>query len=90
MPLLHQALGELELYRYSALVIEANYSDFLNPQKLRFYSPSFTAKALAELQALHPDLIIVIAGSRKLAQEWTLRFFSAILAHVRQTGYRPG
>lgn len=81
MPLLHQALGELELYRYSALVIEANYSDFLNPQKLRFYSPSFTAKALAELQALHPDLIIVFAGSRKLAQEWTLRFFSAILAH---------
>jgi len=27
MPLLHQALGELEAYRYSALVIEANYSD---------------------------------------------------------------
>lgn len=81
MPLLHQALGELELYRYSALVIEANYSDFLNPQKLRFYSPAFAARALAELQALHPDLIIVFAGNRKLAQEWTLRFFSAILAH---------
>jgi hypothetical protein len=81
LPLLHQALGELELYRYSALVIEANYSDFLNPQKLRFYNPSFTAKALAEIQALHPDLIIVFAGSRKLAREWTLRFFSAILAH---------
>jgi len=32
MPLLHQALGELEAYRYSALVIEANYSDFLNPK----------------------------------------------------------
>lgn len=81
MPLLHQTLGELEAYRYSALVIEANYSDFLNPKKLRFYSPAFTSRALAELQALHPDLIITFAGSRKLAREWTLRFFSAIMAH---------
>jgi len=81
MPLLHQALGELESYRHAALVIEANYADFLDPKKLRFYTPSFTAKALAEIQALHPNLIIIFAGNRKLGREWTLRFFSAIQAH---------
>ncbi len=81
MPLLHQMLGELEAYRYSALVVEANYADFLNPKKLRFYSPAFAAKALAEAQAFHPELIIVYAGNRKLAREWTFRFFTAILAH---------
>jgi len=81
MPVLHQRLGELEAYRYSALVIEANYGDFLNPKKLKFYTPSFTSKALAEIQALHPDLKIIFAGNRKLAREWTLRFFTAIPAH---------
>ncbi|MGB4705087.1 MAG: ERCC4 domain-containing protein [Candidatus Saccharicenans sp.] len=83
MPLLHQALGELEAYRYSALVIEANYADFLNPKKLRFYKPSFASRALAELQALHPNLIIVFAGNRKLAREWTLQFFTAVVALER-------
>lgn len=81
LPLLHQALGELEAYKYSALVIEANYADFLDPKKLRFYSPSFASRVLAEIQALHPDLIVVFAGSRKLAQEWVLRFFSAVTSH---------
>ncbi len=81
MPVLHQKLGELEAYRYSALVIEANYGDFLNPQKLKFYPPSFTSRAIAEIQALHPGLKIIFAGNRKLAREWTLKFFMAILAH---------
>jgi ERCC4-type nuclease len=81
MAAFHQRLSELEAYRHAALVIEANYSDFLNPQKVRFYTSSFTAKAIAELYALHPDLTIVFAGNRKLAREWTCRFFTAINAH---------
>lgn len=81
MAVLHQQLGELSSYRYSALVIEANYSDFLKPDNLRFYTPSFAAKAIAELYALHPKLTIVFAGNRKLANEWTYRFFDAINAH---------
>jgi ERCC4-type nuclease len=81
MAVFHQQLGELSAYRYSALVIESNYSDFLNPAKLRFYNPSFAAKAIAELYALHPELTIVFAGNRKLANEWTYRFFDAINAH---------
>jgi hypothetical protein len=81
IPILHQQLGELEAYQYAAMVIEANYSDFLNPRKSPFYTPSFAAKAIAELFALHPRLTIVFAGNRKLANEWALRFFSAIQSH---------
>jgi len=81
MPVFHQQIGELSSYRHSALVIEANYSDFLNPNKLKFYNPLFAAKAIAELYALHPKLTIVFAGNRKLANEWVYRFFSAVNAH---------
>lgn len=85
MQAFHQQLGELSVYRHSALVIEANYSDFLNPNKIKFYTPSFAAKAIAELYALHPKLTIVFAGNRKLANEWTYRFFMAINAHENDT-----
>ncbi len=81
MPSFHQQLGELTAYRHSALVVEAKYSDFLNPDKLKYYPPAFTVKALAELHAFHPGLSIVFAGNRKLANEWTLRFFAAVSAH---------
>lgn len=81
IPIFHQKLGELEAYAHSALVVEANYSDFLNPDKLTVYTPSFMAKALAELSALHPGTNIIFAGNRKLANEWTLRFFEAIESH---------
>lgn len=62
MPVFHQQLGELSAYKHSAIVIEANYSDFLNPDKVKYYQPAFTAKAIAELYALHPALTIVFAG----------------------------
>lgn len=78
----HQQLTELTAYKNSALVIEANYSDFLNPDKLKFYSPTFSGKVIAELYALHPGLTIVFAGNRKLANAWTHSFFNAILAHL--------
>jgi len=83
MPAFHQQLSELETYRHSALVVEANYSDFLNPQKMKFYGPIFGAKAIAELYGLHPGLTIVFTGNRKLAREWTQRFFAAISAHEK-------
>jgi len=76
--ILHQYLSELEVYKYNAVVIEANYSDFFNPKKLKFYLPSFSARAIGEIFAFHPKLNIVFAGNRKLAKEWTLRFFLAV------------
>lgn len=81
MSTFHQALGELESYSHSALVIEAAYADFLKADKLRYYSPSFAAKAIGELHAMHPNLCIIFAGNRKLANEWALRFFAAIKSH---------
>lgn len=78
---LHHVLGELETYEYSAMVIEAHYSDFLKPKRTNPYLPSFTTKAIGELFALHPRLQIIFAGNRRLAKEWTLGFFAAIRSH---------
>lgn len=78
MPVLHERLAELATHSNHALVIEASYADFLNPKKMRYYTPSFCAKAIAELYALHPSLHIVFCANRKLANEWTRHFFSAI------------
>lgn len=77
----HQKLGELAAYPHSALVIEANYYDFLKPTGQPYYSPSFMAKAIAELQVMHPGLTMIFAGSRKLANQWAIRFFSAVRSH---------
>jgi len=75
MPVLHQRLAELAAYDNHALVIEAPYSDFLNPKKVHHYNPGFCAKAIAELYALHPHLRMVFCANRKIANEWTRHFF---------------
>ncbi|NPV39392.1 MAG: hypothetical protein HPY78_08985 [Brevinematales bacterium] len=80
----HQALSELERYPHAALVIEAIYADFLNPKKQSFYPPSFCAAALAEIQAFHPKLSVIFAGSRKLANEWTYQFFRLLYGWKNQ------
>jgi ERCC4-type nuclease len=79
----HQHLSELEAYRYSALVVEAAYTDFLNPDKAAPYQPGFTAKALAEIQVDHPNLSIIFAGSRKAAVVWAQNFFRTCLSKRR-------
>ncbi|MCX5970574.1 MAG: hypothetical protein NTV14_03605 [Coprothermobacterota bacterium] len=82
MAVFHQQLAELGSYPAPALVIEAAYADLLSPAKVCPYTPTFAAKALAELQAFHPGLPMIFAGSRKLAREWVLRFFQAVRAHL--------
>ena len=84
MPVLHQRLAELAAYDNHALVIEAPYSDFLNPRKVHHYNAGFCAKAIAELYALHPRLRIVFCANRKIANEWTRHFFTAVW-DLRQT-----
>ncbi|MBI2832511.1 MAG: ERCC4 domain-containing protein [Chloroflexi bacterium] len=85
MPVLHQRLAELATYQYHALVIEAPYSDFLNPKKVKYYTPSFCAQAIGELYALHPKLRIVFCANRKVANQWTQHYFSAIARHSGNT-----
>jgi predicted Zn-ribbon and HTH transcriptional regulator len=78
MPVLHQRLAELAAHDNHALVIEAPYADFLNSRKVHHYTPSFCARAIAELYALHPNLRIVFCANRKIANEWTRHFFTAV------------
>jgi hypothetical protein len=86
---LQQTLGELETYEHSAMVVEAAYADFLKPKLTKPYFPSFTTKAIAELFALHPRLQIIFTDNRKLANEWALRFLSAIQSHERDHPHPP-
>ena len=78
MPVLHQRLAELAAMPQHALVIEAAYADFLNPKKVHHYTPSFCARAIGELHAVHPTLRIVFCENRKTANEWTKSYFAAL------------
>lgn len=83
----HQHLCELGSCKNSALVVEANYGDFLNPKKIKPYFGNFGAKAIAEIQAVHPKLPVVFAGSRKMAAIWAQNFFN--LAGAGNAEYLP-
>lgn len=86
MAFFHQHLVNLKSFKNPALVIEANYSDFLNIDKIgKYYTPSFFEKTIAELFAYHTNLTIVFAGNRKLANQWTYRYFEAIKSHNEDT-----
>lgn len=78
MPVLHQRLAELTTHENHGLVIEALYSDFLNPKKVQYYTAGFCARVIAEIYSLHPRLRIVFCGNRKLANEWARHYFSAV------------
>ncbi|MFP4642682.1 MAG: ERCC4 domain-containing protein [Dehalococcoidia bacterium] len=88
MPVLHERLAELATYDCHALVIEAPYSDFLNPKKTEYYSPTFCARSIGELYAIHPNLRIVFCANRKVANEWVRHYFRAIWG-VRQGSGNP-
>ena len=85
----HQQLADLASHETAALVIEADYRDFLDPARLDGrWPPAHLARVLAEVAALHPTLPVIYAGNRKLANLWTARFFAAVAA--RPTGAEPG
>ena len=76
---LHHTLADLSRVERPALVVEAQYGDFLNEKRLEGKWPaSYVARALAELSVMHPRLPVVYAGSRKLANQWTQRFFTGV------------
>ena len=76
---LHQQLADLASNPAAALVIEADYRDFLDPGRLKGRCPAaYLARVLGELAALHPTLPIIYAGNRKLANAWTRDFFLAL------------
>ena len=85
---LHQQLADLASTQAAALVIEADYRDFLDPARLKGRWPAaHLARVLGELAALHPTLPIVYAGNRKTANDWTRSFFVALAS--RDAGPEP-
>jgi len=78
MPVLHQRLAELATQQNHAMVIEAPYADFLNPRKVHHYTAGFCARAIGELYALHPNLRIIFCANRKVANEWSRHYFTAV------------
>ena len=78
---LHQQLADLASHEHAALVVEAQYRDFLDPIRVRGrWPPAHLARVLGEIAALHPWLPLVYAGNRKLANIWVERFFRAVSA----------
>ena len=76
---LHHQLADLASVPVSALVIEAEYRDFVDPTRLDGRWPAaHVARVLGELSALHPRLPIVYAGNRKSANAWTHQFFLSL------------
>lgn len=78
---LHQTLADLASHDRAALVVEAQYADFLDPKRMAGrWPPAHLARVLGEITALHSKLPVVFAGNRKLANLWTERFFQAVAA----------
>ena len=76
---LHHQLADLTSHEPAALVIEADYRDFLDPGRLNGrWPPAHLARVFAEVAALHPRLPVIFAGNRKLANAWTDQFFRAV------------
>jgi ERCC4 domain len=60
----------------AAVVVEGGYPDLFRTQPGR---GSWLADVLGRLAIRYPEVLIVFAGSRKFAEEWTYRFFGAAL-----------
>lgn len=75
---LHEKLRDLSRRQHAALVIEAEYRDFLDTAKLAGRWPAaHAARVLSELHVLHPGVQIIYAGSRKAAEQWCAAWFAA-------------
>lgn len=68
------AMAELASLPRAAVVVEDRFSQIF---KQDFVRPAEVADGLAELQIRYPQVPIVYAETRKLAQEWTYRFLAA-------------
>lgn len=82
LQILHQQLAELASYPHAALVLEAPYGHFLEPERVAPWPAAHVARALAEISALHPSLPVIYAGNRKQANEWTHGLFRAVAARL--------
>lgn len=68
------ALGELAALPRAAVVVEERYSEVF---KLSWVRPAVVADGLAEMQVRWPNVPIMFAQTRPLAEEWTYRYLAA-------------
>lgn len=85
----HAHLAELATYPRAQLVIEATLADFGKKDKLHPMSPLRAQRALFDIQARHPNLQVIFAGNRKLAQAHVAGFFGAVSAVLGQEKAPP-
>jgi hypothetical protein len=71
---LRYALADLAALPRAAVVVEDRYSRIFNLERVR---PAVVADGLAELQVRWPNVPIVFAETRPLAEEWTYRYLAA-------------
>jgi hypothetical protein len=75
-----QRLSKLPL---AAVVVEGRYSALY---KLEHVNGSWLADQLARLEVRYPEVHLVFADSRRLAEEWTYRFLSSALTDTSGPG----
>ena len=78
---LRYALGEMAALPRAAVVVEDRYSRIFKQSWVR---PAQVADGLAELQVRWPNVPIVYAETRPLAEEWTYRFLAAALTCAQE------
>jgi ERCC4-type nuclease len=75
-------LAALSTLPHAALVVEDRYSAIFKLDRVR---PLVIAEGIAEAHIRFPNVPIIFAETRPLAQEWTYRFFGAALTHQLET-----
>jgi hypothetical protein len=78
-------MGELAGLPAAAVVVEGRYSSLF---KLERVQPGWIPELVARLQVRYPNVPIVFAENRKLAEEWTYRFLAAALREFGDHGAR--
>jgi ERCC4 domain-containing protein len=68
------AIAEMAALPRAAVVVEDRYSEVFKLDRVR---PATIADGLAELQVRWPNVPIVFAETRQLAEEWTYRYLAA-------------
>lgn len=81
---LQQQLSELGAYPHAALLLEFQYADLGNPDKLGRWPAAHVQRVVAELAVLFPRVQPIFAGNRKLANLWTQRWFATVAAALAQ------
>jgi len=71
---LRYAVADLAALPRAAVVVEDRYSQVFALERVR---PAVVADGLAELQVRWPEVPIVFAQTRTLAEEWTYRYLAA-------------